>query len=382
MFTTEYNIEDFREAARRRLPRGLFDYIDRGNEDDVALRHNRSAFAKIKLLPRILAGVGDRDLSAEVLGHRHSLPFGIAPTGPAGYVRYKGEIELARAASRVGVPFILSCAATVPMEEVIRDGSDGAKWFQLYLSGDRLLSMRTIDRAWAAGFKTLVFTVDSIVSPNREFAARSGYTVPPRVRPGIVLDAMLSPKWLVSTWGRYMLNGGLPQMMNYPLPDVGSIGQSAPPLKDDSIDWETLAEVRAAWPGKLVVKGVLNPQDAVACAEAGADAVIVSNHGALLFDSCVSTIDSLGPVVDAVGGRIEVYLDSGIRRGSDIVKALALGAKAVFLGRATLYALAASGESGVVRALELLRDEVDRTLACLGVASISHLSRRHIVAAP
>lgn len=374
-----HNISDFREAARRRLPRGLFDYIDRGSEDDLGLRHNRDAFEQIRFRPRVLAGVAQRRQAIELFGRRHALPFGIAPTGPASYLWHRGEIALARAASRLEAPFILSCAAGVPMREVAAEGGDGAKWFQLYISGDRARSMQAIGEARAAGFDALVFTVDSIISPNREFAAKAGYTVPPRLSPRVAAQAVTSPRWLVGTIGRYLIQGALPATPNYPLEIMPGDGAGGTALKDASIGWDTLREVREAWPGKLIVKGVLDPRDAVACADAGADAVIVSNHGGLVLDSAMATIEALPAIADAVGDRIDVFLDSGVRRGSDIVKAMGLGAKAVFVGRATLYALAAFGEAGVVRALELLRDEVDRTLASIGCTDINSVSRDHLI---
>ena len=376
-----HNIDDFRAAARRRLPRGLFDYIDRGAEDDLAVHHNRRAFERLKLRPRVLAGAGDRRLETHLLGRSQALPFGIAPTGPASFLWHHGEIALARAASRLDVPLVLSCAAGVPMEKVVRDGGAGSKWFQLYISGDRALSLATLERAQAAGFGALVLTVDSIVNPNREFSLRSGYTIPPRFSPRVALEALTSPRWLLGTIGRYYLEGGLPGMSNYPLPDTLD-ALARIPLKDDTIDWRTLQEIRAAWPRKLVVKGVLDPRDALTCAECGVDAIIVSNHGGLVLDGAMATIDALPDIVDAVGEQAEVYIDGGIRRGSDIVKALALGAKAAFVGRATLYALAAFGEAGVVRALELLRDEIDRTLASLGCPRLADLSRDHVVRPP
>ncbi|MFC3425178.1 alpha-hydroxy acid oxidase [Rhizorhabdus histidinilytica] len=375
---TMHNIADFEAAARRRLPRGLFDYIARGAEDDRTLRANRRGFEEIGLRPRILADVSRRRLDARILGRDHRLPLGIAPTGPPGFLWHKGELALARAAAALDVPLVLSCAATVPMERVIEAGH-GAKWFQLYMSGDRALSLRLIEKARRTGFDALVLTVDSIVSPNREFAAKSGYTVPPKVTPRIALEAIASPRWLIGTIGRYMLDGGLPTMVDYPLPDPADPMKGGVPLKDDSISWETLAEIRALWPGKLIVKGVLDPRDAVACADAGADAMIVSNHGGLVLDGGLATIEALPAIAAAVGPRLEIYLDGGIRRGSDVIKALALGAKAVFLGRALLFALAAFGETGVVRALELLGKEIDRTLASMGCSSLDELDRNHVV---
>lgn len=374
-----HNIADLEAAARRRLPRGLFDYVARGAEDDRTLTANRRGFEEIGLRPRILVDVSRRRLDTDILGRKHPLPLGIAPTGPPSFLWHRGELALARAAAALDIPLALSSAAAVPMEQVATAAGNGAKWYQLYMSGDRQSSLRLIDKVRRVGFDTLVLTVDSIVSPNREFALKSGYTVPSRVTPRIALEAIASPRWLAGTIGRYMLEGGLPTMVDYPLPEPANPLKGGIPLKDDSINWETLAEIRKLWPGKLVVKGVLDPRDAIACADAGVDAVIVSNHGGLVLDGAMATIEALPAIAAAVGPRIEVYLDGGVRRGSDVVKALALGAKAVFLGRPLLFALAAFGEAGVVRALELLRDEIDRTMASMGCASLDQLNRDHVV---
>ena len=374
-----HNIADFEAAARRRLPRGLFEYIARGAEDDLAVRANRDAFEDIRFRPRVLADVSRRRLDARVLDRQFALPLGVAPTGPPSFLWYQGELALARAASRMAIPMILSSASAMSMDTVMRSGGEGAKWFQLYMSGDRALSLALVDKANRVGFDALVFTVDSIVSPNREFAARSGYTVPPKINPRIAVEALASPRWLAGTIGRYVLEGGLPAMVDYPLPDPRDPLKHGIPLKDDSISWETLRTIRKAWPRKLIVKGILDPRDAMACADAGADAIIVSNHGGLVLDGAMATIDALPAIAESVGERIEIYLDGGIRRGSDVIKAVALGAKAVFLGRALLFGLAAFGEAGVVRALELLRAEMDRTLASLGCSAVGELTRDHVV---
>jgi isopentenyl diphosphate isomerase/L-lactate dehydrogenase-like FMN-dependent dehydrogenase len=374
-----HNIADFELAARRRLPRGLFDYIARGVEDDLAVRGNRSAFAEICFRPRVLADVSQRQQNVRILDRDYHLPLGIAPMGPPSFLWYEGELALARAASRLGIPMVLSSASSLSMSKVMQAGGDGDKWFQLYMSGDRSLSLQLVEKAYRAGFGILVFTVDSIVPPNREFAVRSGYTVPPKFSPRVALEALSSPRWLAGTMFRHLLDGGLPAMADYPLPDPGNPLKDGIPLKDDSISWETLRTIRKAWPGKLVVKGVLDPRDAVTCADAGADAIIVSNHGGLVLDGSMATIEALPAIAAAVGQRLEIYLDGGIRRGSDVVKAIALGAKTVFLGRSALFALAAFGEAGVVRALELLQGEIDRTMASLGCSALSELTRNHIV---
>lgn len=373
------NIADFRELARRRLPDALFQFVERGNEDDVALRNNRAAFERIKLRPRVLVDVSKRDQSVTVFGRRQPTPLAIAPTGPTGYVWHRGEVALARAASRAGIPLTLSSAAATPMEEVVREGGDGPKWFQLYMSADRALSLRLVERAWAAGFETLVFTVDSVIASNREAVERTGFSIPFKLTPRSVVDLAMHPRWLFGTMARYLLTTGVPALPNYPIPDQKNPARGGVAMKDETITWETLRIVRALWPGKLVIKGILDPRDALSALDNGADGVIVSNHGAVMLDSAMAPIDVLPEIVAAVNGRAPVFVDGGFRRGTDIVKALALGASAVFLGRATLYATAAGGEAGASRALDLLRAEIDRTMAVLGCQSLADLRRDHVI---
>jgi isopentenyl diphosphate isomerase/L-lactate dehydrogenase-like FMN-dependent dehydrogenase len=373
------NIGDFRALARDRLPRGLFDYIDRGNEDDSALRRNRRALERIRLVPRVLVDVSSRSQSVDVFGESLSVPIGIAPTGPAGHLWFQGEVALALAASRAGIPMILSAAAAMPMEEVLRQGGSGPKWFQFYMSGDRELSLATLRRAAEAGFKVLVLTADAIVPPNREFAIRSGFTLPFKPTVRNLWDFMRHPRWLVGTMGRYWINGGIGHLPNYPIPNKRRPWSGPVAMKDASLDWGTLELIRNLWHGKLIVKGIADPRDAALCVRQGVDGIIVSNHGAIMLDSSMAPIELLPAVVAEIDARIPVFIDGGFRRGSDIVKALALGATAVFLGRSTLFALAANGEDGVSCAIDLLRAEIDRTLALLGCPTVSHLSREHVV---
>jgi len=373
------NVEDLRGLARKRLPRGLFDYIDRGNEDDVALRRNREALERIKLVPRALVDVSNRSQAVEVFGRKLVAPLGIAPVGPAGHVWFEGELALARAASRAGIPMILSSAASTAMESVVRHGGQGPKWFQIYMSGDRELSLATIERAATAGFEVLVLTVDSILTSNREFAIRSGFTIPFRPTPGNLLDFAGHPRWLLGTMGRYCIRGGMDRFPNYPIVDKKNPWNGKVAMKDVSLDWKVLALIRKLWQGPLVVKGISDPRDAALCEQHGVDGIVVSNHGAIMLDSSMAPIELLPAVIAEVGGRMPVFIDGGFRRGTDVVKALALGATAVFLGRATLFALAAGGETGVAHALNLLRAEIDRTMGLLGCPTLGHLSREHAV---
>jgi (S)-mandelate dehydrogenase len=378
---TALNIFDLRELARRRLPRGVFDFIDRGGEDDVAIRNNRAALERIKLRPRVLVDVSKRSQSVTLFGHQQSMPVVIAPTGPAGLMWYRGEVELARAAAKAGIPFTLASPATTAMEEVVADGG-GRQWFQLYMWKDRDLSYRILERAKTAGFDALVVTVDSIVAPNREFHARNGFTIPFTFNLRNIADLIGHPHWLFGVAGQYWMHGGLPQPRNFtvaqdaPLP-VRRLGQSID--KNESLTWDDIRILREKWPRTLIVKGIMHPQDAVAAADCGADGIVVSNHGGICCDSAMAPIDALPAIAAAVGSRLTVLIDSGFRRGSDILKALALGAKAVLTGRATLYGTAAAGEAGASRALEILREEIHRTLAVVGCAGVADLTREHVI---
>jgi isopentenyl diphosphate isomerase/L-lactate dehydrogenase-like FMN-dependent dehydrogenase len=375
------NIFDLRDAARRRLPRGVFEFIDRGCEDDVAIRNNRAALERIKLRPRVLVDVSERKTATTLFGQPQAMPLVIAPTGPTGLMWYRGEVELARAAADAGIPFTLASPATTAMEDVMAEGG-GRQWFQLYMWRDREMSYQILDRAKAAGFEALVVTVDSIVPPNREFHVRDGFTIPFTLNARNIIDLAGHPRWLFGVAGTYWMRGGLPQPRNYTrvqeakIP-VRPLGRSID--KNQSLTWNDLRTLRDKWPRTLIVKGILNVQDAVMAAECGADGIVVSNHGGICCDSAVAPIDALSPVVAAVGARLTVLVDSGFRRGSDVVKALALGAKAVLIGRATLYGTAAAGEAGAARALEILRTEIDRMLAVLGCRSIHDLRRDHVI---
>jgi len=371
-----HNIADLRTIALARVPRGLFDFVDRGTEDEVALRNNRAVFERIKLRPRTLVDVSRRTQETSVFGETQKMPLVIAPTGTAGLMWYEGEIALARAARDAGIPFTLATGSMTAMERVAEEAG-GRLWFQLYMWPDKSMSHKLVERARAAGYEALVVTVDGPVSPNREYNLKSGFTIPFTFTRRNVLDVLSHPRWLAGVLGRYMLTTGMPRYQNYPAEMKQKItakpmGRSQ--MKNDSLDWDDLKVLRRMWPGKLLVKGILHPGDAVLAAEAGADGVIVSNHGGRNLDSAMAPIEVVPEVAEAVGNRIEVLVDSGFRRGSDVVKALALGAKAVLVGRATLYGIAAGGYEGAARALTLLREEIDRTLALTGCTSPAELS--------
>jgi isopentenyl diphosphate isomerase/L-lactate dehydrogenase-like FMN-dependent dehydrogenase len=375
-----YNIFDLREIARRRLPKGLFEFVDRGTEDEVSLRNNRAVFERIRLKPRTLVDVSARSQEITLFGVKHRMPLVIAPTGVAGLLWYEGEIALARAAAEAGIPFTLATGSMTAMEKVAEQAG-GELWFQLYMWPDRRLSHQLVERAKAAGFKALVVTVDGVVAGNREYNLRNGFTIPFSFTRRNVTDVLMHPGWLVNVLAKYVFTTGMPRYENYPSEikykvTARPMGRSQ--MRNDSLNWGDLRDLRRMWPGKLLVKGILHPHDALQAAECGADGVVVSNHGGRNLDGAVSPIEVLPEVADAVGKRMTVLVDSGFRRGSDVVKALALGAHAVQIGRATLYGIAAGGQSGATRALQIFREEIDRVMALLGCRSIDELGPQYL----
>lgn len=376
-----YNIADLRELARRRLPKGLFEFMDRGCEDEVSLRNNRAVFERIKLKPRVLEDVSARDQSITLFGQKQNMPLAIAPTGTPGIMWYEGELELARAAKAAGIPFTLATTTLTAMERVV-DEVGGRLWFQLYMYAERSLSRWIAERAKNAGYEALIITVDSPTFSNREYNLRNGFTIPITYSPKNMVDVLSHPRWLLTVWLRYMLEGGLPLYENYP-PEVKARIKAAPMGRamklNDALNWDDIRETRKLWPGTLMIKGVLHPDDAKQAADCGVDGVIVSNHGGRVIDGALAPIEALPPILDAVGKRMTVIVDSGYRRGSDIVKAMALGAHAVLVGRATLYGTAAAGEAGATCALTILREEIDRVLALVGCTSIAELNHERVL---
>jgi isopentenyl diphosphate isomerase/L-lactate dehydrogenase-like FMN-dependent dehydrogenase len=369
-----YNIADLRERARRRLPLGIWEYAERGVEDECGMARNRAAFDAITFRPRVLRGVETIDTTAQVFGKPLPFPLAVAPTGAAGLMWHKGDLALARAAARAGVPFIISSASTMDLEQILEAG--GRQWFQLYLWEDRSLSHKVVDKAWHLGCEALFVTLDLPVPPNREYIQRNGFGTPFRLNARNAFDVLTHPRWLAGVMGRYALEGGIPTQANLPDRLRSKVTKGAPPgalFKQDDLDWDGVRKLRDRWPGKFVLKGILHPEDAERALAMGADGIVVSNHGGRAFDCSIPTMEALPAIVDAVGGKMTVFLDSGVRRGSDVVKAVASGADAVLAGRAPLYGLAAYGEPGVARALELLRAETARTMAMLGARSIAEV---------
>ena len=374
------NIFDLREMAKRKIPKWLFEFVDRGTEEEVALANNRSAFERIQLNPRILVDVSGRSLSTTVFGKEHKLPIANAPTGAAGVMCYDGEVVLAQAAKEAGVPFSLGTGSITSMERIAGEVG-GTLWMQLYMWADRSLSHQMIRRAAGNGFEALLVTVDGVVAGNREYNRRNGYKVPFQYTRKNTLDVLTHPRWLLGTLMRFYLNGGMPHRVNYPDQFKGKItadygGNHL--TRTDSLNWDDLKALRDVWPNKLVVKGLLHPDDAEKSLEYGVDGIIVSNHGGRNCDAAPASIEMLPEIVKAVGHKTTIMLDSGVRRGSDVVKALALGAKMVLLGRGPLYGTAAGGYAGAKRFFDLYRGEISRALAQIGCNRISEITREHI----
>jgi len=378
-FPRVINIYDFRRLARRRLPAVVFAYIDGGAEDEITLRENCRAFRDIRFRPRQCVAVPSCDLRTTVLGTTLDLPFVLAPVGFCRMFYPKGELHAARAANDAGTAYVLSTFSGTRLEEV-RGATRGPLWFQLYVPGGREVAEATMARARAAGYTTLVVTVDTPVSGMRERDFRHG--VRPILRGDLL--ASLPYAWQFVTRPRWVLDylaDGRPRVFpNVELPSVGPMpcGDVGVLLERTIVTWEDLRWMRDAWKGPVVVKGVHTGDDARQAIDAGADGVVVSNHGGRQLDGVPASLRALPEVVDAVNGRIEVLMDGGIRRGADIVKAICLGARAVLIGRAYAWALGAAGGPGVARAIEILRTDVVRTLRLLGCASVRELDRSFI----
>jgi isopentenyl diphosphate isomerase/L-lactate dehydrogenase-like FMN-dependent dehydrogenase len=375
-----YNIFDLRNIALKRVPKGFFEFVDRGTEDEVALKNNRQVFDRLRFRTRTFVDVSKRTQETTIFGVKYKMPLVIAPTGVAGLLWHEGEIALARAARAAGIPFTLATGSITAMERVA-DEAGGDLWFQLYLWPDRSMSHELVNRAKAAGYKTLVVTADGVSSGNREYNIRNGFTIPFTFSTRNMVDMMRHPRWLFGTMARYLATSGMPTYANYPAAaraklTAGPVGRSS--LRSDSINWDDLDALREIWPHKLIVKGVLDPADALRAVEHGADGIGVSNHGGRNLDGIVSPIEALPEIVDAIAGRATIFMDSGVRRGSDVVKALALGADAVMVGRATLYGVAAGGEAGAARALDIFRDEIHRVQALLGVHQLGQLGPQYL----
>ena len=375
-----YDIADLGRMAKRRLPKGVFEFFDRGNGDETALVENRAAFDRIKLHPHALVDTSQRSQAVTLFGQRHKMPIVIAPTGSAGLGWYEGEIALARAAAEAGIPFTLATGSMTALEKVAEQAG-GTLWFQIYMWPDRSLSHRLAERAKAAGYQALVVTVDTPVPPGREYNLRNGMTVPFRFTRRNVTDVLMHPRWVCGVLMRYLLASGMPRYENYPTElkaRITALPMGRSMMVTDSLTWDDLKALRKLWPHALMVKGILRAQDALLAADCGADGVIVSNHGGRAVDSTRAPIEVLPEVVEAAGSRLAVLVDSGFRRGADVAKGLALGAKAVLVGRGPLYGVSVAGQQGAARALEIYRDEIDRILAMIGCPGVERLDRSYL----
>lgn len=368
------SVADLRRIAKRRLPGGVFDYIDGGAEDERTLVANEAAYARTGFRPRVLRGVQSIDVQSSLLGVPLNYPLVLAPTGFTRIADPQGELAVARAAARAGLPYTLSTLSTRSIEEV-RAVSEGRLWFQVYAWRDRGLVKEMIDRAAAARYEALVLTVDTAVLGRRERDVRRGFSLPPSIGPKTFVDGARHPAW---TWN--FLRSEPIRFANVAGRDVGD-GASPVNLSDyintqfdPALAWSDVEWLRSVWNGPIVLKGIQTVADAILAAEAGVEAIALSNHGGRQLDGAPATFDLVGPVADAVAGRTEIICDGGVRRGSDIVKAVAAGATAVMAGRAYLYALGAAGERGVDRLLEWFRADMVRTMTLLGVARIEELS--------
>jgi len=366
-------IKDYRAQARRRMPRFAFDYLDGGAEDGHGLARNVAAYRQLIFSPRILRDVSTVDASATLFGRVHSMPAVVGPTGLNGLYWPKAEETLALAAHAAGLPFAMSTASTSLLEDV-RAVTSGDLWLQLYVQQDRRIAQSMMQRAQALGFSTLMLTVDTMVHGKRDHDVRNRFKMPLRITPRLVMDVATHPRWCM----RMLRQGGSPQLLNLAhSADVPVSMQAQAALMsrqmDMSLDWDAIAWMRAHWRGPVLLKGVLSVADAQLARQYGVDGVVLSNHGGRQLESAPSPLEILPAVVDAVGDKLEVFVDGGIRRGDDIVKARALGAKAVLLGRAPLYGLAAAGPQGVADVLQILRDEFEVALRLLGVPLAAQL---------
>jgi (S)-mandelate dehydrogenase len=367
-----YSIADLRLRAKKRLPKAVFDFFDGGAEDELTLKRNIAAFQEQRFLPKILNDVSKIDHQATILGQMSSMPCAIAPTGAVGFGWHRGDIAIAKAAAAFQIPYCLSTTATASIEQIAQH-APGRLWFQAYILKDQDHFYRLIQRAQDAQYEALMITVDLPVGGKRERDFRNDFSIPFRYTARNLCDFASKPLWALP-----MLIRGLPELENLiglekQKSSATHLSSSVGKNYDPSFDWDRLARIRDIWPRKLIIKGILNPEDALRLKQMGCDAIVVSNHGGRQLDGAIATMDALPAIVKAVQNQIPIYLDGGIRRGGDIVKAMACGAKGVLLGRATLFGALAAGEDGALRALEILQDELKRTMQLCGVSSLQEI---------
>lgn len=368
------SLDDFEAAAKKHLPRPIFGYVAGAAETNATLNDNRNAFAEFGFVTRVLRDVSARSVAASLFGRTYAQPFGIAPMGISALSAYRGDLVLARAAKAAGIPMIMSGSSLIRLEDVVAENN--AAWFQAYLPGEAEKIAALVDRVERAGFHTLVLTVDTAVLANRENNLRSGFSTPLRPNARLAWDGLTRPRWLFGTALRTLREHGMPHFENS-YATRGAPIYSSKAVRDfgakDHLNWEHLRLIRKRWKGTLVVKGIMSALDASTAKQEGVDGVIVSNHGGRQLDGTVSPLRVLPAVVDAVGPEYPVMMDSGVRRGTDVMKALALGAKFVFVGRPFIYAAAVGGQAGVGHAIRILADEVRRDLGLLGLSSLNEI---------
>jgi L-lactate dehydrogenase (cytochrome) len=370
-------LEDFEEPARRFLPRPIFGYVSGGVETNTARDRSRSAFAEWEFMPRVL--VNARHQKTTLLGRAYDLPFGFPPMGGTSLAAFHGDLVLAQAAAELNTIMIQSGASLPPMERLRAAGP--TSWFQAYLPGEKEIIVPLVERAQRAGFETLVLTVDVQVPANRENNVRTGYNSPLKPTPRLAWDCLLRPRWLFGAFLRSVLEDGMPHLENMGFPRLPVMGYTERPrMARDALSWEHVELMRKLWKGKFVLKGVLSPKDVRIARESGVDGIMISNHGGRQLDYSIAPLRAL-PGCVAEAGNMAIMLDGGIRRGSDVLKALALGAQFVFIGRPFLYAAAIGGAAGVHHAVSLLKDEISRDMAMLGISSLAEMKRDLLVPA-
>lgn len=369
-------IEDLRHLARRRTPRSVFDYVDGAAESEVSLSRARDAFGRVEFRPRVLRDVSGVETAVRVLDVTSPIPLILAPTGFTRMMQHEGERAVGRAAAAAGVPYAISTMGTVSVEDIASELPDLQRWFQLYLWQDRDASLALIQRAQAAGFTTLVLTVDTAIGGQRLRDVRNGMTIPPQLTPKTLADMALHPRW----WANLLTTD--PLEFASLRESGGTVESLVNKMFDPTLNTQDLVWLRENWSGAIVLKGIQNVEDAKEFVDLGADGLIVSNHGGRQLDRSVTPLEVLPQIAEAVGGRVPVLLDTGVMHGGDIVAAVANGADAVLVGRAYLYGLMAGGEAGVARALEILTSQVHRTMRLLGVTSLDQLTPDHAVLHP
>ena len=370
-------LDDFESPARAFLPRPIFGYISGGVETNGSLDGNRSAFREWEFLPRVLVNTKARHQKTTLFGRTYDLPFGFPPMGSTALAAYRGDDVLAKVAAKLNTVMIQSGASLTPMEHLKSVGPTA--WFQAYLPGEPDIIIPLVERAQATGFETLVLTVDVQVSANRENNVRTGYSSPLKPTPRLAWDCMVRPRWLLGTFARTVMQYGMPHLENMGFPRIPILGNmERPRMARDGLDWKHVELMRKIWKGNLVLKGVLSRHDVRIARESGVNGIMVSNHGGRQLDGTISPFRAL-PGAVAEAGNMAIMMDSGIRRGTDVLKALAMGAHFVFVGRPFLYAAAIGGEAAVHHAATLLREEISRNMAMLGISSVAEMTRDLLV---